>query len=85
MPLIRIIYDEDQQASDRRALSIPCDDLALRHQEFVVRAVLADIDTVQDFPILRRYFSEEFDIIDPRCSSFAATADISTEETRKLK
>ena len=85
MALLRIIHDEDHQASDRRALSTPCDDPALRNQEFVVSAVLADIDTVQDLLILRRYFSEEFYIIDPRCSSFAAATDITAEETRELK
>ena len=83
--LLGILYNEDQQTSDRRAFSIPDDDPALRNQKFVVSAMLADIDTIQDLLVVWRYFSEELHIIDPRCSSFAAPADMSAEEARKLK
>src|SRR5215472_13768741 len=79
------VGDEDEQTSDSRALDIPSNDPALRNQQPLVKAVLADIDAIQDLLILRRHFGEELYIIDPRCSSFAAPTDISAEETRELK
>jgi hypothetical protein len=47
--------------------------------------MLADIDTVQDRLIPRRYFSEELYIVDSRYPSFAAPTDISAEEAGKLQ
>ena len=66
MAPLGIPHDGNKQTSNRRALNAPSDDPALRNQSFVISAVLADIDAIQDLFVLRRHFAEKRYVVNPR-------------------
>ena len=47
--------------------------------------MLADVDAIQNFLVLRRHLGEELYLIDPCYASFAPFACVSSKEARQLK
>src|SRR5205823_12966546 len=77
--------DDQKQTSDGCALSAPGDDPAFGEQQFLLSVVLADVDAIQNFLVLRRHLGEELYLIDPCYASFAPFACVSSKEARQLK
>src|SRR5207253_3870467 len=67
------------------ALRPPSENPAFRDQSFVVSAVLASVDAIQDLFVFRRHFGEKPYVVNARSPSFAAPAQITPEEAGELK